>query len=80
LSSSDAAELRALPMACSFHRSACCLFFDHPCEQIVQCMHFRVVDKVYVTYIVCNNGIARRFMCEFLALDLQFGSGVGAGH
>jgi octopine/nopaline transport system ATP-binding protein len=43
----------------------------------VQCVHFRIVDKVYVTYIVCNNGIAQRIMCELLALNLQFGSRAG---
>jgi len=78
LSSGDA-ELRALPTVCLVHRFARCLFFDHSCEQIVQCVHFRVVDKVYVTYIVCNNGIAQRIMCELLALNLPFGSRAGAG-
>jgi hypothetical protein len=73
------AELQALPTACPFHRSARCLFFDQSCEQIVQCMHFHVVDKVYVTYIVCNNGIAQRIMRGLLALNLQFGNSMCAG-
>lgn len=38
----------------------------------MQCVLFRVVDKVYVTYIVCNNEIAEWIMCELLALDLHF--------
>ena len=45
----------------------------------MQRVHFRVVDKVYVTYIVCNNGIAQQLMCELLALNLQFGSCAGTG-